>query len=61
VKLNSYWPNACFDELTYKELFFELRIFNNTIHKTVQGHVKGIITSLLTSAVTLFLLLRDWL
>lgn len=57
MKLNFYWPNACFDELTYKD-FCKLRNFNNAFHKTVQSHVKRII-SLLTLAVILFLLIRE--
>lgn len=58
MKLNFYWPNACFDELTYKD-FCKLRNFNNAFHKTVQSHVKRIIIPLLTLAVILFLLIRE--
>lgn len=34
---------------------FAKLLFNNAVHKTVQGHMKRTIASLLTSAITLFL------
>lgn len=41
------------------KIFVKLTIFNNAVHKTVQGRMKTIIASLLPSAVTLFLLLGE--
>lgn len=57
MKLYSYWPKAYSDDL-YKDFCYAM-IFNNVVHKALQGHMKRIVATLLASAVTLFLLLRE--